>query len=394
MKQQDTSGAAIAVFLAVTLAVACGICGLPAMLIAAISDQNTGCMPADEGEIPSIEELVTDLDVGELPSELRPYNARQLGHGVTIVRTGVEMGIPVRGYIVALATASQESTFRNLANSNVPESMRIPHEGVGSDNDSVGLFQQRAGWGSVQDRMTPTYAARKFYEALQRVGGWESMEITVAAQEVQQSGHPTYYADDEPVARAMAALILDNPELADAVGDTASSSCASHGLTPPREFGPEIDDYQPYDGQSTCAPTERPGVQDFRDMLLMEFPHTADWGITRACGAGGTSEHKEGRALDWRVDVFTERETADQLIAWLMATDEFGNKHAMARRLGVMYIIWDKKIWGSYNPDAGFRPYSCGGDVTSCHQDHVHFSFGWPGARQQTSWWTGQPWRR
>jgi hypothetical protein len=220
------------------------------------------------------------------------------------------------------------------------------------------------------------------------------MAITDAAQEVQHSGHPTYYADDEPVARAMVSLILDNPELADAVDGSGGSTCSSHGLTPPREFGPEIDDYQPYDGQSTCAPTERPGVQDFRDMLLMEFPHTADWGITRECGAGSTSEHKEGRALDWRVDVFTERETADTLIAWLMATDEFGNKHAMARRLGIMYIIWDKKIWGSYNADAGFRPYSCGGDVTSCHQDHVHFSFGWPGARQQTSWWTGTPWRR
>jgi hypothetical protein len=393
VNEKHTSGAAVAVLLVLTLMVTCAICGLPAMLIAAISERNAGCLPGGEGEVPSIEELVTDFDIGELPSELRPYNARQLGHAVTVVRTGVQMNIPVRGYIVALATVSQESTFRNLANSNVAESMRLPHEGVGSDHDSVGLFQQRAGWGSVQDRMTPTYAARKFYEALQRVDGWEAMEITVAAQEVQSSGHPTYYADDEPVARAMVALILDNPELADAVGDTGRTACDIHGLTPPREFGAEIDDYQPYDGQSTCAPTERPGVQDFRDMLVTEFPHTADWGISRECSAGGTSEHKEGRALDWRVDVNTERETADSLIGWLLATDEFGNKHAMARRLGVMYIIWDRQIWGSYNADAGFRPYSCSG-VTACHQDHVHFSFGWPGARQQTSWWTGQPWRR
>jgi hypothetical protein len=27
--------------------------------------------------------------------------------------------------------------------------------------------------------------------------------------------------------------------------------------------------------------------------------------------------------------------------------------------------------------------------VTACHQDHIHFSFGWAGAYQKTSFWTG-----
>jgi hypothetical protein len=52
-----------------------------------------------------------------------------------------------------------------------------------------------------------------------------------------------------------------------------------------------------------------------------------------------------------------------------------------------MYIIWNKKIWGAYASSAGWRPYSCSG-VTGCHQDHVHFSFNWAGARAQTSFWS------
>jgi hypothetical protein len=59
----------------------------------------------------------------------------------------------------------------------------------------------------------------------------------------------------------------------------------------------------------------------------------------------------------------------------------------MARRLGIMYIIWNKQIWGAYSAGSGWRPYSCSG-VTGCHQDHVHFSFAWNGAMKRTSYWT------
>ncbi len=52
-----------------------------------------------------------------------------------------------------------------------------------------------------------------------------------------------------------------------------------------------------------------------------------------------------------------------------------------------MYIIWNKKVWRSYRGEWG--SYSCSG-VTACHQDHVHFSFGWAGALKKTSYWTGR----
>jgi peptidoglycan hydrolase-like protein with peptidoglycan-binding domain len=61
---------------------------------------------------------------------------------------------------------------------------------------------------------------------------------------------------------------------------------------------------------------------------------------------------------------------------------------ANARRLGIMYMIRDKRIWGAYSASAGWRPYECSG-VTGCHQDHVHFSFTWAGVRRRTAYWTG-----
>jgi len=113
-----------------------------------------------------------------------------------VIAAGLQMRIPEKGIILALATAMQESGMRNLANPNVPESLRIPNEGVGRDHQSVGIFQQQPWWGTIRDLMTPRIAALKFYAGLLKVGGWQQMAPTVAAQSVQQSEFPDAYADD------------------------------------------------------------------------------------------------------------------------------------------------------------------------------------------------------
>ncbi len=69
----------------------------------------------------------------------------QLGNAQTIIDTGRSLEIPKRGLVVAVATALQESTLRNLD---------------WGDRDSVGLFQQRAGWGSSSERTDPAVSAR------------------------------------------------------------------------------------------------------------------------------------------------------------------------------------------------------------------------------------------
>jgi hypothetical protein len=153
-----------------------------------------------------------------------------------------------------------------------------------------------------------------------------------------------------------------------------------------RAFGPGIDAYSKYEGQTQCIQTEQPGVQDFRALVMAAYPNTGRGNIVRACHVGGVSEHKEGRAWDWMVNVnnATEKAQADELLAWLLATDEHGNPHAMARRMGVMYIIWNRQVWSAYRPSNGWVAYT----GASPHTDHVHFSFNWAGAKRQTSYWT------
>lgn len=130
---------------------------------------------------------------------------RQMDHAATIVATGQKMGLPERAYVVAVATAMQETNLRNLANSGLPSSMRYDNDGTGYDHDSVGLFQQRpaSGWGPVGQLMDPEISSRKFYTALDRVDGWEEMPLTVAAQTVQGSAFPNAYAKHESKAEAV-----------------------------------------------------------------------------------------------------------------------------------------------------------------------------------------------
>jgi cell wall-associated NlpC family hydrolase len=96
--------------------------------------------------------------------------------------------------VIAVAAAMQESKLLVHANPRVPASLVLPHERVGSDHDSVGLFQQRGGWGTARVRMDPTASARLFYEALLEIPGWERLPLTQAAQRVQVSAFPDAYA--------------------------------------------------------------------------------------------------------------------------------------------------------------------------------------------------------
>jgi hypothetical protein len=128
---------------------------------------------------------------------------QQMDHAATIVAAGQRAGLPERAYVVAIATALQESYLRNLANPAWPASLNLPHDGTGVDYDSVGLFQQRpsTGWGPVDRLMDPASAATRFYQALAQVPSWERLPVTVAAQAVQGSAFPYHYAKHEPLAR-------------------------------------------------------------------------------------------------------------------------------------------------------------------------------------------------
>jgi hypothetical protein len=173
-----------------------------------------------------------------------------------------------------------------------------------------------------------------------------------------------------------------------AVADPSSVEPDTRAVSPVG-FGPRIDPYAAYDGQRVCDPRPRPGVVDVRDLVLVVYGPR--WtGIASGCGKARPSEHHDGRALDIAFDAHSERDRrlAEDFLGWLLATDQYGNKHAMARRLGVMYIIWNHHIWRSYQADRGWQPYS---GTPNPHTDHIHLSFSWDGALRRTTWWTVGP---
>ena len=161
----------------------------------------------------------------------------------------------------------------------------------------------------------------------------------------------------------------------------ASCGAGTKSAPSPRTFSGGVEGYASYVGQKSCSPSPKPGVSAFKDLVLKTYPCTGTYGISRACSRGGTSEHKEGRAWDWKLNY--PHPAATNLLNWLLATDSKGNKHAMARRLGLMYMIWNRKIWKAYQASRGWQKYS----GASPHTDHVHFSFSWAGANKSTSFW-------
>ena len=168
---------------------------------------------------------------------------------------------------------------------------------------------------------------------------------------------------------------------------------AAHAYDPPAppknpNLPRELDIASPYLPQTVCDPAAKPGVTAFARLMSQHYSEFS-YGISRACNYGLT-EHSEGRALDWMLNKNdpTEHAIADAVVDWLVAPDANGQPGAMARRFGIMYIIWDRRIWGTYQMNEGWRPYY----GSSPHTDHIHFSFSWDGAMQRTSWWTGKAW--
>lgn len=122
-------------------------------------------------------------------------NSEQVRNARTIISVGRELGASSRDILIALMTAMQESTLRNLS---------------WGDRDSVGLFQQRAPWGSFSQRTDPRESARMFFQGghggqrgLFDFSNRNQMSLTQAAQAVQVSAFPDAYAKHEDVGRSL-----------------------------------------------------------------------------------------------------------------------------------------------------------------------------------------------
>jgi len=157
-----------------------------------------------------------------------------------------------------------------------------------------------------------------------------------------------------------------------------------------------IDDYR-YDHASRCKEHPARGTVALQNWLERSVRGTS-WGIMGCERLSGKnfSLHSEGRALDWHLDVHdpTDRRAAGRLIALLLAPDRMGNKHALARRMGIQEIIWNCRSWWSgaeamdrYSLCFNRKGHAVKISDTLAHRDHIHFGLSRRGARMRTTFW-------
>lgn len=143
----------------------------------------------------------------------------RVANAAIIVKVGADRSVPARGWVIAVATAMVESSLINTP--------------VVTDHDSVGLFQQRPsqGWGTPEQLIDPVYAASKFYDALLKVDGWETMPLTKAAQAVQRSEYPTRYAAKEHDAEQVVAYVTQHQSITELPGASPAGCAGPVALT-------------------------------------------------------------------------------------------------------------------------------------------------------------------
>jgi len=157
-----------------------------------------------------------------------------------------------------------------------------------------------------------------------------------------------------------------------------------------------IEDLAPYVRQVSCDPTPKAGTLALGRLLTTTYPGTG-YVIGHDCGSESiASEHADGRGVDWIVSArsVTQKAQAQALLDWLFDADATGRAYANARRMGVMYVIWNDHIWGAWKPLDGWSGYSTctshpeAAADTVCHRNRLHISLSWDGATGRDSFWS------
>lgn len=134
-------------------------------------------------------------------------SATQRANAAQIVAETQREGLPLAAAQIAVTVAIVESGLMNQANSNVPESLSVPYEKVGSDHTSLGLFQQQNSWGTVVQRMTPASSTALFLARLKNVSGWQAQDPGKVAQTIQVSAYPDRYDQQYSQGAAIASAL-------------------------------------------------------------------------------------------------------------------------------------------------------------------------------------------
>lgn len=226
------------------------------------------------------------------PAETYELSAVMAVNAATISAVGTGKGMPERAVTIALATAIQESSLRNIDY---------------GDRDSLGLFQQRPsqGWGTPEQIMDPVYSSEKFYEHLAEVPGYSRLPLTVAAQRVQKSGFPQAYAKHERDASLLAAALTGRAATTLTCGGATENPGDEKALRAAltRDFGKDV---LPATGAAGSGP-DADGTTDAPRTVELPVPSAdgkrrgwelAHWAVANATRLGVSEVTYAGRT--WR----------------------------------------------------------------------------------------------
>ncbi|SDS74022.1 hypothetical protein SAMN04489860_2249 [Paraoerskovia marina] len=193
----------------------------------------------------------------------------QTDNAALIGITAVERGLPARAATIGIATGLQESKLVNIDY---------------GDRDSLGLFQQRPsqGWGSEAEILDPVYSTNAFYDVLETIDGYETLDVTDAAQRVQRSAFPLAYAQHETRSRAWASALSGYSEaaltceLAAVENPTGETTALVERID--RDLG---DAPREVDGDTVTVDTEGFGGTTARDRVRTSWA-VAQWAVATA----------------------------------------------------------------------------------------------------------------
>lgn len=167
---------------AVIVAVVALICLVIVSIVVAASGASQGnarqadcSQPGDPGVAP--------------PAASGPIRAQQIANAKAIAAVAASLKLSGAATLVTLTAAAGESDLINI------------HHGDAVGPDSIGLFQQRTSWGTVAQRLDPSYATTSFLlgpqhdnqAGLLALPGWSVMAPTEAIHRVQINADPNHY---------------------------------------------------------------------------------------------------------------------------------------------------------------------------------------------------------
>ncbi|GAA1266862.1 hypothetical protein GCM10009677_18990 [Sphaerisporangium rubeum] len=164
--------------------------------------------------------LAAELN-GKLKAKMRGYmSAYRVSCARMVVKAVRDRGLHSRAAVIAITTTIVESSIDNISEE--------------LDHDSLGLFQQRASWGTRAQRLDPIWATNAFLNKMLSKypnNAWRTAPIGEICQAVQVSAYPDRYQPQAGDAQIIVDTLWGGVSATDFSGDGKADVLARNATT-------------------------------------------------------------------------------------------------------------------------------------------------------------------